>query len=50
MDYFLVTRIREFTRQKELHECLYNNYPLVAEGEGYLLFDLTTQPLTQCTH
>lgn len=41
MDYFLVTRIRELTRQNELYDRLYNNYPLVAEGEGYLLFDLT---------
>jgi len=46
MDYFLVTRIREFARQNELHDRLYNHYPLVDEGEGYLLFDLT-RPMNQ---
>ena len=46
MDYFLVTRIRELTRQNELYDRLYNHYPLVAEGEGFLLFDLA-QPMNQ---
>ena len=45
IDYFLVTRIRELTRQNELYDRLYSHYPLVAKGEGYLLFDLT-QPMT----
>jgi len=34
------------TRQNELYDRLYNHYPLVAEWEGYLLFNLT-QPMTQ---
>ncbi len=40
MDYFLVTRLKELERQKELRQQLYGHYPLVAEGDGYLLFDL----------
>jgi 4-amino-4-deoxy-L-arabinose transferase-like glycosyltransferase len=40
MDYFLVTRIKELDRQQELRETLYTNYPLIKDGEGYLLFDL----------
>jgi 4-amino-4-deoxy-L-arabinose transferase-like glycosyltransferase len=41
MDYFLVTRVKEMERQVELRDHLYNNYPIFAEGDGYLLFDLT---------
>jgi hypothetical protein len=44
MEYFLVTRIKELERQPELRELLYERYPLIDQGEGYLLFDLT-QPL-----
>jgi len=40
MDYFLVTRIKELERQENLKDRLYNNFALIKEGEGYLLFDL----------
>ncbi|MEA3349547.1 MAG: hypothetical protein U9Q82_02875, partial [Chloroflexota bacterium] len=40
MDYFLVTRLKEFSRQAKLHTKLVEEYPAVAEGEGYILFDL----------
>ncbi len=40
MDYFLVTRLNEFSRQQELYAHLTEEYPVVAEGEGYILFDL----------
>jgi hypothetical protein len=40
MDYFLVTRLNELSRQEELHAKLTEEYPVVAEGEGYILFDL----------
>ena len=40
MDYFLVTRIKELERQTELHDHLFNNFAIVAEGDGYILFDL----------
>jgi hypothetical protein len=41
MDYFLITRLKEFERQGELYARLNNDYPLAAKGEGYLLFDLS---------
>ena len=40
MDYFLVTRLNELSRQQELYAHLTEEYPVVAEGEGYILFDL----------
>jgi len=43
-DYFLVTRMNEFERQKELYDELYNNYTIYKEGGGYIIFDLK-QPL-----
>jgi len=41
MDYFLVTRLKEFARQGDLFARLNNDYVISAEGEGYLLFDLS---------
>lgn len=43
-DYFLVTRINELERQKELHDELYNNYPIYKESGGYVIFDLQPPP------
>ena len=40
MGYFLVTDFEEFDRQPELKERLLSFYPVSAEGEGYLIFDL----------
>lgn len=39
-DFFLVTMINQFEKQPELKELLYANYPVFAEGEGYIIFDL----------
>ena len=39
-DLFLVTHFSEFEKQPDLEAHLYANYPLIDEGEGYLLFDL----------
>ena len=46
-DYFLVTVLTEFEAQPYLKKILYNYYPIVMEGERYVLFDLRnpTQPL-----
>lgn len=44
MDYFLVTALNQFEAQQDLKKALTEKYPLIAEGKGYLIFDLT-QPL-----
>ncbi|MBC8334246.1 MAG: glycosyltransferase family 39 protein [Anaerolineales bacterium] len=38
-DYFLITAFGQYERQPGLQEILIN-YPIVADGDGYLLFDL----------
>jgi hypothetical protein len=40
MSYFLVTDFDEFDRQSQLKERLYTSYPVSAQGNGYLIFDL----------
>jgi len=42
--FFLVTDFDELRRQAGLEEYLRGHYPVYAEGEGYVIFDLT-QPL-----
>lgn len=39
-DYFVVTKMGEFNDNSELKERLFDNYLLMAEGDGYLIFDL----------
>ena len=39
-DYFLVTLMGEFENQPLLKQKLFDQFPLVSEGDGYLLFDL----------
>jgi hypothetical protein len=39
-DYFIVTRMKDFRRQTNLYEELYNHYPITKEGGGYVIFDL----------
>jgi hypothetical protein len=46
MSYFLVTDFDELGRQPGLKERLFNFYPVSAEGNGYLIFDLKN-PLPQ---
>ncbi len=43
-DYFLVTLLSEFDAQPYLKEILYGYYPVVMQGERFVLFDLR-QPL-----
>lgn len=40
MDYFLVTAFNQFNSQTDLKKTLYDQYPVLAEGKGYLIFDL----------
>lgn len=40
-DYFLVTAMGQLNNQPTLKKTLYDNYPLIAQGDGYLIFDLT---------
>ena len=39
-DYFIITRMEEFRRQKELYNELHDHYSIVVEGGGYIIFDL----------
>lgn len=39
-DYFIVTRMAELRRQKDLYNELYEHYPILVEGGGYVIFDL----------
>jgi hypothetical protein len=38
--YFLITAFRQFDDQPTLKEYLYANYAVLAEGQGYIIFDL----------
>jgi 4-amino-4-deoxy-L-arabinose transferase-like glycosyltransferase len=40
-DYFVVTLMNDFNNQPMLKSYLYDHYPIYAEGDGYLIFDLT---------
>jgi hypothetical protein len=39
-DFFLVTMKNQFDQQPELKQLLYDNFPIYAEGVGYIIFDL----------
>lgn len=39
-DFFVVTALSELDAQPALKEILYGDYPLLVEGNGYLIFDL----------
>lgn len=39
--YFLVTSFRQFDDQPQLQQHLFENFPVYAEGNGYLIFSLT---------
>ena len=39
-DYFLITAFGQYNSQPGLQEILTENYPLAAQGDGYILFDL----------
>ena len=39
-DYFVVTAMGQWKRQPALRDYLTEHYPLIAEGDGYLIFDL----------
>ena len=38
--YFLITNFDEYNRQPQLQKRLTENYPLLAQANGFLLFDL----------
>ena len=38
--FFLITAFNQFNDQPELKKYLYDNYPVLAEGHGYIIFDL----------
>jgi len=38
--YFLVTAFGQFNDQPDLKQILYERYPIAAQGDGYLIFDL----------
>lgn len=40
MDYFLITAFKQFDQQVSIKKFLYDNFPVFAEGKGYLIFDL----------
>ncbi len=42
--YFLITSFGQFNDQPDLQQMLEDHYPVYAEGDGYLIYDLT-QPL-----
>ncbi len=39
-DYFLVTAMGQWEQQEELREILTRHYPVVLQGEGFIVFDL----------
>ena len=39
-DYFLVTAFNQFEKQPDLQKILYENYPILEDEKGYLIFDL----------
>ena len=39
-DYFLVTAFKQLKRQPLLEATLYSDYPILAEGGGFIIFDL----------
>jgi hypothetical protein len=39
-DYFVITAFGQYNRQPDLRSELENNYRLIAEGDGYLIYDL----------
>lgn len=41
MDYFLITAFNQFNSQIALKKTLTEKYPVFAQGNGYLIFDLT---------
>ncbi len=39
--YFLITAFKQFEDQPELKQMLYEHYSILAQGQGYVIFDLT---------
>ncbi len=40
VDYFVVTLLGQFNKMPMLHDLLVENFPLLVEGDGFLIFDL----------
>jgi hypothetical protein len=43
-NYFMITSFNQFNDQPALKQYLYGNYPILAEGDGYLIFDMRSPP------
>jgi hypothetical protein len=39
--YFMISYFSELDVQNELKRMLYDHYPLIKQGDGYILFDLS---------
>jgi hypothetical protein len=39
--YFLITSFKQYEDQPALQQELKDNYPVLAQGQGYVIFDLT---------
>jgi hypothetical protein len=39
-DFFIITDFKEFEKQPDLKEFLYANYPVIANNDDYIIFDL----------
>lgn len=46
-DYFLITAFRQFEDQPDLKDYLHKHFPVLAEGSGYIIFDLKSGPPSQ---
>jgi len=42
--YFVVTQLSRFKDQKEIHDLLYNNFPIYAQTDKYIIFQLSPCP------
>jgi hypothetical protein len=42
INYFLITSFRQFNDQPDLKAYLEDHYPILAQGTGYLIYDLTS--------
>lgn len=40
-DYFIITDLKEFETQPDLKEFLYNNFPVKAKNDSYIIFDMS---------
>jgi|TARA_Y100000310_G_C20657116_1_gene802535 4-amino-4-deoxy-L-arabinose transferase-like glycosyltransferase len=39
-EYFIVTELLEYSRRKDLQNYFMNNFPIIAQNDGYIIYDL----------